>query len=186
MGVAVRGEASGSGRARYAVSAGGPRIAAAPSGTAGGRLVGSIDRLPVQPLKPAFRGAYHTPEQLDRLKQATLDILENVGVQFQSEKALDLLAEHGVHVDRVTQVAKFPPAVVRDAMGKAPRRFALGALPIASRTTAGGNLATWVTRSTCTPCSASRSSAFSDWNCMPTFSRMSSVACLRRSSCSGV
>ena len=89
--------------------------------------MGSIDRLPVQPLKPAFRGAYHTPEQLDRLKQATLDILENVGVQFQSEKALDLLAEHGVHVDRVTQVAKFPPAVVRDAMGKAPRRFALGA-----------------------------------------------------------
>jgi len=89
--------------------------------------VGSIDRLPVQPLKPAFRGAYHTPEQLDRLKQATLDILENVGVRFQSETALSLLAEHGVHVDRATQVAKFPPEVVLAAMAKAPRRFPLGA-----------------------------------------------------------
>jgi len=89
--------------------------------------VGPIDRLPIQPLKPAFRNAYHTPEQLDRLKQATLDILENVGVQFQSEKALDLLAEHGVHVDRATQVARFPPQIVLDAMAKAPRRFPLGA-----------------------------------------------------------
>jgi trimethylamine---corrinoid protein Co-methyltransferase len=89
--------------------------------------VGSIERLPIQPLERAFVGAYHTPEQLHRLKQATLDILENVGVQFKSEKALDLLAEHGVRVDRATQVAKFPPHIVLAAMAKAPRRFALGA-----------------------------------------------------------
>ena len=89
--------------------------------------MGSIDRLPVQPLKPAFIGAHHSPEQLERLKQATLDILENIGVQFQSEKALDLLAQHGVRVNRASQVAKFPPQVVLDAMAQAPRRFPLGA-----------------------------------------------------------
>ena len=89
--------------------------------------MGSINRLPVEPLKPAFRGAYHTPAQLDRLKQATLDILEHVGVRFQSDKALDLLAEHGARVERATQIVKFPPEVVLGAMAKAPRRFALGA-----------------------------------------------------------
>jgi trimethylamine--corrinoid protein Co-methyltransferase len=89
--------------------------------------VGSNDRPPIQPLKAAFRGAYHTPEQLDRLQQATLDILENVGVKFQSDKALDLLAEHGARVDRATQIVKFPPDLVLAAMAKAPRRFPLGA-----------------------------------------------------------
>ena len=32
-------------------------------------------------------------EQLDRLKQATLDILETVGIRFQSPKALDILEQ---------------------------------------------------------------------------------------------
>ena len=65
--------------------------------------------------------------QLDRLKQATLDILETVGVKFQSEKALDVLAEHGMRVDRTAQTAKFPPETVLAAMAQAPRRFNLGA-----------------------------------------------------------
>jgi trimethylamine--corrinoid protein Co-methyltransferase len=87
----------------------------------------SIARPPIEPLRPAFASAYHSAEQLDRLKQATLDILETVGVQFQSEKALGLLAEHGVRVDRAAQTAKFPPEIVLAAMTQAPRRFALGA-----------------------------------------------------------
>ncbi len=85
------------------------------------------ERPAIQPIEPAFRAAYHSAAQLDRLKQATLDVLEQVGVQFQSERALDLLAEHGVAVDRATQVARFSPDVVLEAMAKAPRRFTLGA-----------------------------------------------------------
>ncbi len=87
----------------------------------------TIDRPPIEPLEPAFTFTYHSHEQLDRLKQATLDILETVGVQFQSDKALDILAEHGARVDRRTQVATFSPELVLAAMAKAPRRFALGA-----------------------------------------------------------
>ena len=85
------------------------------------------DRPPIQPIDPAFRQTYHAPEQLDRLKQATLDILETVGMRFQSQKALDILAEAGAAVDRATEVAKLPPALVLEAMATAPRRFALGA-----------------------------------------------------------
>ena len=87
----------------------------------------SYERPPIEPLRPAFATTYHAPAQLDRLKQATLDILETVGVQFQSEKALDVLAEHGVRVDRTAQIAKFPPEIVLAAMAQAPRRFSLGA-----------------------------------------------------------
>ena len=85
------------------------------------------ERPAIQPIEPAFTATYHSRAQLDRLKQATLDILEQVGVRFQSEKALDLLAEHGVGVDRATQVARFAPDLVEKAMAAAPRRFALGA-----------------------------------------------------------
>jgi trimethylamine--corrinoid protein Co-methyltransferase len=86
-----------------------------------------IERPPVEPLRPAPTYARHTPAQLDRLKQATLDILETVGVQIQSAKALDILAEHGARVDRDAQIVTFPPDLVLAAMSGAPRRFALGA-----------------------------------------------------------
>jgi trimethylamine---corrinoid protein Co-methyltransferase len=85
------------------------------------------ERPPIEPLRPAFAHARHSLAQLDRLKQATLDVLETVGVQFQSAKALDVLAEHGVRVDRAAQIAKFSPEMVLAAMARAPRRFTLGA-----------------------------------------------------------
>ena len=91
----------------------------------------SIERPAIEPLRPAFATARHSAEELDRLKQATLDVLEKVGVQFQSEKALAMLADHGVRVDRISQIAKFPPEVVVTAMATAPRRFALGARDVA-------------------------------------------------------
>ncbi len=87
----------------------------------------AMERPPIEPIEPAFAFRYHSVEQLDRLKQATLDILEKVGVRFQSAKALDILAEAGATVDRGTEVAKLPPELVLEAMTKAPRRFGLGA-----------------------------------------------------------
>jgi trimethylamine:corrinoid methyltransferase-like protein len=99
--------------------------------------VSSIKRQPVLPLRSAFACAHYSVAALDRIKQATLDILQNVGVQFQSPKALDLLAEHGVKVDRVTHVARFAPDLVLDAMASAPRRFALGAREAACELTVG-------------------------------------------------
>jgi trimethylamine--corrinoid protein Co-methyltransferase len=89
--------------------------------------VTATDRPPIQPIEPAFRQTYHSQEQLDRLRQATLDILETVGMRFQSQKALDILEEAGASIDRATEVAKLPPALVLEAMATAPRSFALGA-----------------------------------------------------------
>ena len=86
-----------------------------------------LERQAVEPLRPDFTFTYHSSADLDRLKQATLDILERVGVRFPSDKALRVLAEHGVLVDREARIARFPSDVVLAAMAKAPRRFTLGA-----------------------------------------------------------
>ena len=87
----------------------------------------AIDRPPIQPLVRAFAQQYHTAAQLDRIKQATLDILETVGVRVESERALALLEAAGASVDRETQIAKLPPDLVLREHAKAPRYFTLGA-----------------------------------------------------------
>jgi len=84
-------------------------------------------RPPIQPLGPVSAAMQYDAAELDALRQATLDILETVGVQFPSARALDLLAGHGVRVDRATRVARFTPELVLEAVARAPRRFALGA-----------------------------------------------------------
>ncbi|NLF77557.1 MAG: hypothetical protein GX573_17830, partial [Chloroflexi bacterium] len=84
-------------------------------------------RPPIEPIEPAFTRTYHSAAQLDRLKQATLDILETVGVRIRSGRALAILEEAGAAVDRAAEVAKLPPDLVLEAMDRAPRRFVLGA-----------------------------------------------------------
>ena len=87
----------------------------------------SIQRQPLEPLRPAFAHAFHTVEQLDRLKQATLDVMERVGVRVPSEKARRIYEDHGARVDHGTALVRLPADMVLAAMAHAPRRFTLGA-----------------------------------------------------------
>jgi len=87
----------------------------------------SVQRPPLEPLRPAYRIQYLTDEQLNQLQEATLDILENVGVKFPSEKALAVLDGHGAKVDKATQIVKFPRGLVFKAMNSVPRYFMMGA-----------------------------------------------------------
>jgi trimethylamine--corrinoid protein Co-methyltransferase len=77
----------------------------------------------IQPIRPRFRLEVLGPAEIAEIKSATLHILERVGVQFPSERALDILADHGARVDRETQVARFPADLVLEAMSHAPRAF---------------------------------------------------------------
>lgn len=81
----------------------------------------------LEPLRPAYRIQYLTDEQLEQLREATLDILENVGVKFPSEKALTVLHGHGARVDKAAQIVKFPRDLVLKAMQTVPRYFVMGA-----------------------------------------------------------
>jgi trimethylamine--corrinoid protein Co-methyltransferase len=82
---------------------------------------------PLEPLRTSQRLRSLTDEQLDQLQEATLRILEEVGVRFPSEKALAILADHGARVDRATQIVRFPRDLVFRALQGTPRYFRLGA-----------------------------------------------------------
>jgi trimethylamine--corrinoid protein Co-methyltransferase len=81
----------------------------------------------IQPLRTNLKLRFLSDEQLSQLQGATLDILENVGVRFPSEKALGIFADHGALVNHEQQIVKLSPDLVLQAMAKVPRYFQLGA-----------------------------------------------------------
>lgn len=81
----------------------------------------------LQPITPSYRLRILEASELARFKDATLEILREVGVHCPSQKALRIYAENGAWVDFETQIVKFPPDVVQAAMGSAPRHYTLGA-----------------------------------------------------------
>ena len=87
----------------------------------------TVERPPLKPIRPAYRVRYLSDGQLDELQQATLNILEEVGVKFPSDKALDIFASHGAQVDHETQIVKIPRELVFKALSAVPRYFHVGA-----------------------------------------------------------
>ena len=86
-----------------------------------------MERPPIEPIRTPYKLNFLDDEQLDNLQEATLNILENTGVQFPSEKALTIFAEHGAQVDHDSQIVKIPRDLVLKAMSTVPRYFTLGA-----------------------------------------------------------
>jgi trimethylamine--corrinoid protein Co-methyltransferase len=87
----------------------------------------TADRPPLEPLRSQFIVPFLERAQLDQLQEATLHILEHTGVQFPSDKALAIFAEHGAQVDFDTQIVKLQRDIVLKAMSSVPRYFILGA-----------------------------------------------------------
>jgi trimethylamine--corrinoid protein Co-methyltransferase len=87
----------------------------------------SVDRLPIQPIVTNQRVQFLSDEQLDRLQEATLLVLEKTGVRFPSLKALKVFEEHGAQVDRDKQLVRLPRDLVMQAMSRVPHTFRVGA-----------------------------------------------------------
>ena len=87
----------------------------------------SSERNRIEPIKTSYKLRFLDDAQLDQLREATLEILEKVGVRFDSEKALKIFEEHGAPVDRSSQIVKLPRDLVMKAMSSVPRYFTLGA-----------------------------------------------------------
>jgi trimethylamine--corrinoid protein Co-methyltransferase len=81
----------------------------------------------LQPIVPSYRLRILSDEQLQLLKSATLEILEETGIHCPSEKALNIYAEHGAQVDFENRIVKLPADVVLKAMSHAPRFYTMGA-----------------------------------------------------------
>ncbi|MFZ5917780.1 MAG: trimethylamine methyltransferase family protein [Chloroflexota bacterium] len=68
-----------------------------------------------------------SPADVQRLHQATLHIIENVGVRFPCARALDIWQAHGATVDRNTMIVKAPGQLIEAALKKAPPTYTLAA-----------------------------------------------------------
>jgi trimethylamine--corrinoid protein Co-methyltransferase len=82
---------------------------------------------PLEPIVTRRLVRFLDDEQLDRLRDATLHVLETVGVKFPNARSLEILGDHGCAVDAATQVVKFPRDLVVSAVARAPRSYTLGA-----------------------------------------------------------
>lgn len=74
----------------------------------------------------AMKGEILTPGELNELKEKTLFVLEEIGVQFPSREALEIFSDHGAQVDLENEIVKIPSELVLKAMSSAPSSFILG------------------------------------------------------------
>jgi len=68
-----------------------------------------------------------TTEEVLKLHEATLWIIEHVGVRFPSQRALEIWAAHGAAVDRETKIVRARPQLIEDALAKCPPKYGLAA-----------------------------------------------------------
>ncbi|MEX2008667.1 MAG: trimethylamine methyltransferase family protein, partial [Dongiaceae bacterium] len=80
-----------------------------------------------------------TPDRLEAIHDASMRLLETVGLEFLSDAALDILARAGAEVDRATKRVRFDRGLIAEHVAKAPSRFTLHARNPARDVVIGGN-----------------------------------------------
>ena len=81
----------------------------------------------LQPIFRHFSNQLLKDSQLAELKQASLAILEEVGVHCPSRKALEIYAQHGGMVDFENEIVRLPAETVLKYIALAPRQYTMGA-----------------------------------------------------------
>jgi trimethylamine--corrinoid protein Co-methyltransferase len=76
---------------------------------------------------PRLKLSVLSPDEVRKIHNATLEVIETVGVRFPSEKALDVWEAHGAGVDRESQIVKAPGDLIEAALRQAPPAYALAA-----------------------------------------------------------
>jgi trimethylamine:corrinoid methyltransferase-like protein len=77
----------------------------------------------ITPIAPKHPWRFLTGDELDRLADATYQILEEVGVHFPLPAALRIFADHGAVVDHDRQIVRLQPDLVRRALASADRQI---------------------------------------------------------------
>ncbi len=68
-----------------------------------------------------------SPEDVYKIHEATLEVIEHTGVRFPSKRALGIWEEHGAEVDHDKQVVKAPKALIEAAVKHCPPAYPLAA-----------------------------------------------------------
>jgi trimethylamine--corrinoid protein Co-methyltransferase len=76
---------------------------------------------------PKLRLEILTPQEVKKIHDATLWIIEKVGVRFPSEKALEIWTAHGAEVDGKRKVIRARPELIEKALKTCPPVYPLAA-----------------------------------------------------------
>ena len=68
-----------------------------------------------------------TSDEVYQIHEATLQVIENTGVRFPSDRAVKIWQEHGAEVDLDTQVVKAPRSLIESALKTCPPIYPLAA-----------------------------------------------------------
>ena len=66
-----------------------------------------------------------TPQEVQRIHEATLTIIEKVGVRFPSQRALEIWEAHGATVDHEKMIVRVKPHLIEDALKTCPPAYTL-------------------------------------------------------------
>ena len=80
-----------------------------------------------------------TPEEVKKIHEATLWIIEHVGVRFPSQRALEIWEANGATVDREKKIVKVKGDVIEEALTKCPPAYPLAARDPQQDLTLDGN-----------------------------------------------
>jgi trimethylamine--corrinoid protein Co-methyltransferase len=67
-----------------------------------------------------------SPEEQERVHEASLSVLHDVGVRIHSSRARKILRSAGAVVEESEKIVKIPPEIVDEALRTAPKQFVLG------------------------------------------------------------
>lgn len=68
-----------------------------------------------------------SPDEVQQIHEATLQVIEKTGVRFPSERALAIWEAGGAVVDRESQIVKAPGHIIEEALKQAPPAYDLAA-----------------------------------------------------------
>lgn len=72
-----------------------------------------------------FEMDYLTDSEISKIHETSLEILEEVGMKWDNEEALEIFDEHGADVDFSEQIVKIPPFMVEESIENAPSECTL-------------------------------------------------------------
>ena len=79
----------------------------------------------IQPIKSKLKISVLDEGEIKGINQTARDILETVGIQMPSERALRIFADADADVDFEKKIVKIPSQLVADSLEQAPRRYTL-------------------------------------------------------------
>jgi trimethylamine--corrinoid protein Co-methyltransferase len=85
-------------------------------------------RASIQPIKSKLKVSILDDQEINQINQNTRAVLEEVGVKFPSDKALNIFAEVGAQVDFDTQIVKIAPELLDKYLATSPRTYTMAGL----------------------------------------------------------